>query len=71
MAKIIMDSGKEYEVDERDLEGIMYETVTFNGGTPFSNPIKADKLRTGLIRIPGLNVLISPIHISSVENLEK
>lgn len=71
MAKIIMDSGKEYEIDEIELDSIMYETVTINEGTPFSEPVRVSKLRTGLIRIPKLNISISPLHISSVENLEK
>lgn len=64
MAKIIMDSGKEYEVDKERLEGIVYENTSGIGFSP-------RKIRTGLIKIPGQNVVINPVHISSIESLEE
>lgn len=60
MARIIMDNGKQYNVDERDLDRIMYETKSFAGV----------HLREGLIKLPGQNISINPKHISSVEELE-
>lgn len=62
MAKIIMDSGKEYEVDEECLENLVYENASGIGYSPM-------KIRTGLIRIPGKNIVINPNHISSIESL--
>lgn len=55
-----MDNGKQYNVDERDLDRIMYETKSFAGV----------HLREGLIKLPGQNIAINPKHISSVEELE-
>lgn len=63
MAKIIMDSGKEYEVDKEDVESIVYENASGIGFSPM-------KIRTGLIKIPGQNVVINPVHISSIESLD-
>ena len=60
MARIIMDNGKQYNVEERDLDRIMYETKSFAGV----------HLREGLIKLPGQNIAINPKHISSVEELE-
>ena len=64
MAKIIMDSGKEYEVNDECIEGIVYENTSGIGFTPM-------KIRRELIKIPGQNVVINPVHISSIESLDK
>ena len=61
MARIIMDNGKQYDVEERELDRIMYESKDFAG----------IQLRDGLIRLPNQNVAINPRHIASVEELDK
>lgn len=56
MVKIIMDSGKEYNVEEENIERILYEN---SSGLGFSEM----KLRTGLVKIPNQSITISPQHI--------
>ena len=64
MVKIIMDSGKKYNVEEENIERILYEN---SSGLGFSEM----KLRTGLVKIPNQSITISPQHISSIEKVDR
>lgn len=62
MVKLVMDSGKEYGIENIDLNLLFYDEKL-----PSGEVIKV--LKDDLVRIPTTNVLIRPSHISSLEEL--
>ncbi|NRT88557.1 hypothetical protein [Clostridium beijerinckii] len=62
MIKIIMDSGKEYDVNlgAEEFDKLINNKV----GTLWD---KTSQLKTGFVFIPNTNIIIRPTHISSIE----
>lgn len=63
MIKIIMNSGKEYEIHDADLNSVLFVDKKL----PTGQTVKV--LRDEIIRIPKTNVLIRPTYISSLEEI--
>ncbi len=62
MVKLVMDSGKEYGIENVDLNLLFDDEKLASGEI-----VKV--LKDELVRIPTTNVLIRPSHISSLEEL--
>ncbi|MCI7442355.1 MAG: hypothetical protein MSA89_04610 [Clostridium sp.] len=63
MIKIIMNSGKEYQIHDADLNSVLFTDEKLSTG----ETVKV--LRDEIIRIPKTNVLIRPNCISSLEEI--
>ena len=63
MIKIIMNSGKEYQIHDADLNSVLFTDEKLSNG----ETVKV--LRDEIIRIPKTNVLIRPTCISSLEEI--
>ena len=63
MIKVIMNSGKEYEIHDADLNSVLFVDKKLPNG----QTVKV--LRDEIIRIPKTNVLIRPTCISSLEEI--
>lgn len=63
MIKVIMNSGKEYQIYDGDLNAVLFTDKELADGK------KVKVLRDELIRIPRTNVLIKPSSISSLEEI--
>lgn len=63
MIKIIMNSGKEYQIHDADLNSVLFTDEKL----PTGEIVKV--LRDEIIRIPKTNVLIRPTCISSLEEI--
>lgn len=63
MIKIVMNSGKEYQIHDADLNSVLFTDKKLSTG----EIVKV--LRDEIIRIPKTNVLIRPTCISSLEEI--
>lgn len=63
MIKVIMNSGKEYEIHDADLNSVLFVDKKL----PTGQIVKV--LGDEIIRIPKTNVLIRPTCISSLEEI--
>ena len=63
MIKVIMNSGKEYEIHDADLNSVLFVDKKL----PTGQTVKV--LRDEIIRIPKTNVLIRQTCISSLEEI--
>lgn len=70
-AKVIMDSGKEYEVEKQDVRYDDFIKCLYNEGkTPIGNKVFAIE-NSFIVLDDEYKIIINPIHISSIEVIEK
>lgn len=69
MVKIIMDSGKEYQVENYDIQDVIDECYSIDEITPpIGKSIKLKKINVKFLKISD-DIAINTNHISSIETV--